>query len=74
MTPFPPKPQETKPEETGVADVRRVRESIARQHHGNLAEHVAESNRIAEELCGKLRLGPVVQPPARHASKSGTES
>jgi hypothetical protein len=51
-------------EDTGVADVRRVRESIARQHNGNLAEHVAESNRIAESLREKLRLGPTVQPPA----------
>lgn len=68
MTPSAPEP-----EETGVADVRRVREAIARQHQGNLAEHVAESNRIAQELCAKLHLGPVVQPPARRASKSGTE-
>lgn len=61
-----------KPEETGVADVRRVRESIARQHNGNLAEHVAESNRIADALRDKLRLGPVVQPPNRRTLKSGT--
>lgn len=58
--------------EIGVADVRRVRESIARQHGGNLAEHVAESNRIAEALREKLCLGPVVEPPARAASRSGT--
>lgn len=62
-----------KPEETGVADVRRVRESIARQHNGNLAEHVAESNRIADSLRDTLRLGPVAQPPAHRAPKSGTE-
>lgn len=62
-----------KPEETGVTDVRRVRESIARQHNGNLAEHVAESNRIADALRDKLRLGPIVQPPSRRAQKSGTE-
>ena len=68
MTPSAPKL-----EETGVADVRRVRESIARQHNGNLAEHVAESNRIAEELRAKLRLGPVVQPSSREATKSATE-
>jgi hypothetical protein len=59
--------------DTGVADVRRVRESIARQHAGDLAGHVAESNRIAEVLREKLRLGPVVQPPARAASRSGTQ-
>ena len=63
---------ESKLEETGVADVRRVRESIARQHNGNLAEHVAESNRIAEGLRAKLQLGPVVQPRSREATKSGT--
>lgn len=66
-------PDSPKPEETGVTDVRRVRESIARQHNGNLAEHVAESNRIADALRDRLRLGPVVQPPAHHAPKSGTE-
>lgn len=63
-----PKPEE----ETGVADVRRAREEIAKQHGGNLAEHVAETNRIAEALREKLRLGPVVQPPARRAPRSGT--
>lgn len=64
----------TPPDETGVSDVRRVRESIARQHRGNLVEHVAESNRIANDLRAKLRLGPVIQPAARQRSKSGTES
>ena len=62
-----------KPDETGVTDVRRVREAIARQHGGDLAEHVAESNRVAEELREKLRLGPVVQPPPRRKPRSGTE-
>lgn len=62
-----------RPEETGVADVRRVREAIAKEHDGNLAEHIAESNRIADELRKKLRLGPVVQPPARRAPRSDTE-
>ena len=62
-----------KPEETGIADVRRVREAIAREHHGNLAEHVAESNRIADALRDTLRLGHVVQPPSRDAHKSGSK-
>ena len=62
-----------KPQETGVADVRRVREEIAKQHGGDLAEHIAESNRIADELREKLRLGRVVQPPPRRARRSGTE-
>jgi hypothetical protein len=61
-----------KREDTGVADVRRARESIARQHNGNLAEHVAESNRIADALRDKLRLGPVVQPPGSRTPRSGT--
>jgi hypothetical protein len=65
-----------KPEETGVTDVRRAREAIAAQHSGDLAEHVAKSNRIAEELRTKLRLGPVVQPPAhaRKKPRSGMET
>jgi hypothetical protein len=70
---LPMNPNDPKPEETGVADVRRVREAIARQHKGNLADHVAESNRIADALRAKLRLGPTVQPPTRSAPKSGTE-
>lgn len=60
-------------EETGVSDVRRVRELIARQHKGNLREHVAESNRIAKELREKLQLGPVVQPPDQRTPRSGME-
>jgi hypothetical protein len=63
----------TKPDESGVADVRRVREEIARQHDGNLAEHAAESNRIANALREKLRLGPVVQPPARKTPRSAID-
>jgi hypothetical protein len=62
-----------KPQESGVSDVRHVREEIAKQHAGNLAEHVAESNRIADELRDKLRLGRIVQPPTRRTPRSGTE-
>ncbi len=62
-----------KPQETGVSDVRRAREEIARQHGGDLAEHVAESNRIADQLREKLRLGRVVQPPPRRTPRSGTQ-
>ena len=50
-------------EETGVEDVRRVCEQIARQHAGDLAAHVAETNRIAEEVRRRLALDPVVPPP-----------
>jgi len=42
-------------EETGIDDVRRVREAIARRHKGNLAEHIAESNRIAREVAKSRR-------------------
>jgi hypothetical protein len=66
--------KETAPhrEETGVDDVRRVREKIARDHNGDLAAHVAETNRIAEELRRRLRLGRVVPPPTG-GQRSGTE-
>lgn len=66
-------PHTSKPQETGVTDVRRVREAIAKQHGGNLAEHIAESNRIADELREKLRLGRIVQPPTRRTPRSGTQ-
>jgi hypothetical protein len=42
-------------EKTGVDDVRRVREAIARQHKGNLAVHIAETNRIAREVAESRR-------------------
>lgn len=51
--------------ESGVTDVRRVRTAIASQHGGDLAAHVAESNRIAEALQAELGLGQTVLPPAR---------
>jgi hypothetical protein len=51
-------------EETGIDDVRRVREQIAPEHGDDLAGHLAETNRIAEELRQCLNLGPIVKPPA----------
>lgn len=50
-------------EQTGVDDVRRVREQIAAQHQGDLAAHVEETNRIAEQARQRLGLGPNVKPP-----------
>ncbi len=50
---------ETKRELTGVDDVRRVRDAIARQHHGDLAEHIKESNRIAAVVIRKYKLRKV---------------
>jgi hypothetical protein len=73
MTPPQPSTKPRTPEQTGVTDVRRAREAIARQHGDDLAEHVSESNRIADTLREKLKLGPVVQPPPRRKPRSGTE-
>jgi hypothetical protein len=64
MNNIPPKPDEP----TAVNDVRIVREAIATQHGGNLREHMAETNRIFEELRAKLDLKvlPVEsRPPKR---------
>ena len=43
-------------EETGVADVRLVREKIAAQYNGDLPRHAAETNQIVEPLIEKLGL------------------
>ena len=59
-------------EETGVADVRRVREKIAAQYNGDLRKHVAETNRIVEPLIEKLGLKQGV-PPTKDGRRSGTE-
>jgi hypothetical protein len=61
-----------KHEPTAVDDVRRVREQIAEQHHGNIREHMEETNRIFEQLRVKLRL-KLVSPPddSRHSGTSG---
>jgi hypothetical protein len=63
--------QNTDEEETGVADVRRAREAIAREHGGNLKEHVEETNRIAEPIREKLGI-KLVMPPPPPARRSGT--
>jgi hypothetical protein len=43
-------------EETGVADVRAVRAAIAAKYHGDLRQHVDETNRIVEALVTQLGL------------------
>jgi hypothetical protein len=59
-------------EETGVADVRAVRDKIASLYHGDLRKHAAETDRIVEPLIEKLGLKEGV--PARHdGRRSGTE-
>ena len=43
-------------QQTAVDDVRAVRQAIAARHHGDMREHMAETNRIFEELREKLGL------------------
>jgi hypothetical protein len=57
-------------EPTAVDDVRRVREKIARQHHGNLHEHILETNRIAAALRRKLGLKTIRAPRLAKARKA----
>jgi hypothetical protein len=51
-------------EPTAVDDVRRAREAIAKQHGGNLRPHMEETNRIFQEMQGRLNL-KVVPPGGR---------
>ena len=64
----PPDPSE----ETGVADVRVVRNKIAAQYNGDLRKHVADTDRIVEPLVEKLGLKQGV-PPRTNDRRSGTE-
>ena len=59
-------------EETGVADVRRVREKIAARYHGDLREHIAETDEIVEPLIERLGLKQGV-PARQDDRRSGTE-
>lgn len=59
-------------EETGVSDVRRVREKIAAQYHGDLRKHIVETNRIIEPLIEKLGLKQGT-PSRKDKRRSGTE-
>ena len=43
-------------EDTGVADVRLVREKIAAQYNGDLKMHVAQTTKMIEPLIEKLGL------------------
>jgi hypothetical protein len=43
-------------DDTGVADVRRVREKIASRYKGDFHKHVAETDRLVEPLIEKLGL------------------
>jgi hypothetical protein len=55
---------------TAVDDVRLVREKIARQHAGDMREHVKESRRLAKGLRKKLGL-KLVSPPAKRRHGTG---
>jgi hypothetical protein len=59
-------------EETGVADVRIVRDKIAALYHGDLRKHVAETDCIVEPLIEKLGIKEGA-PPRRDDRRSGTE-
>lgn len=59
-------------EDTGVADVRVVREKIAFLYRGDLRKHVADTQRIVEPLIEKLGLKEGV-PPRKDDRRSGTE-
>jgi len=59
-------------EETGVADVRIVRDKIASLYGGDLRKHAAETDRIVEPLIEKLGLKEGV-PARRDDRRSGTE-
>lgn len=56
---------------TAVDDVRRVREEIARQHRGNIREHMDETNRIFEEYRAKLKLTVVAPPDSVRRGETG---
>jgi hypothetical protein len=58
--------------DTGVADVRRVREKIAAQYNGDLQKHAAETNEIVEPLIERLGLREGLPAPSTER-RSGTE-
>jgi len=60
-------------QETGVTDVRRVREKIAAQYNGDLKKHVADTAAIVEPLIEKLGLkrGSPAQSEERRSGTGG---
>lgn len=59
-------------DDSGVADVRAVREKIAARYDGNLRTHVADTDRLVAPLIEQLGLKQGV-PPRRTDRRSGTE-
>lgn len=59
-------------EDSGVADVRFVREKIAAQYHGDLRKHQADTEKLVAPLIDQLGLtrGTPARPDDR---RSGTE-
>lgn len=51
-------------EDTGVADVRHVRQRIAAKYNGDLRKHIADTNQIVQPLLEKLGLKEGA-PPTR---------
>ena len=60
-------------EPTAVDDVRRVRERLDRESGGDLRKHVAETNRIFEQLRSKLHIKTTCTPetPPRRSGTDG---
>jgi hypothetical protein len=56
---------------SAVDEVRLVREKIARQHAGDMREHVKESRRMAKDLRKKLGLKLVSSPVQRPHGPGG---
>lgn len=59
-------------EDTGVTDVRNVREKIASLYDGDLRKHAAETDRIVAPFIEKLGLKQGAPPP-RDNRRPGTE-
>jgi hypothetical protein len=59
-------------DDTGVADVRAVRDKIAAQYQGDLRKHAADTDRLVAPLVEKLGLKPGL-PPRSDDRRSGTE-
>jgi len=59
-------------EDTGVADVRAVRDKIAAQYKGDLRKHVAETDQIVDPLIAKLGLKEG-SPARTDDRRTGTE-
>jgi hypothetical protein len=73
MNTSPPDNNNDPSDQTGVADVRIVRDNIAALYDdGSLRRHVAETDAIVEPLIDKLGLKRGV-PPRKDDRRSGTE-